>query len=371
MNAIKTVKGLQDAVAEYAADCYDTVTTTKGLQFADGKVAIREVHPAGSLLPEAPAVINTPNDNGQYGVAFKLDAPNYRWTFDDKHCPEPLRSDLLNKLVEHRAEKSILCRSKGDVLRAVLSDQYTKFDHVKLVDLVAEAVATLGVEPVVARAEIGDDLRAYVVVPGVSFGKDPGAHEWTHNPDNGYGNGGLHPAVHIRNSEVGRGGVGINGAVWRSICTNGAIIGLRENGELFSRAHRGNRDLFGVLVAESLAEAFKLSEEASARLIASQEVHLKPVSLKPLVEGWASKYGLTIDARENWLQAVTSNAIEYGRSEDPRLFDVWNGATQVAQMRSPDERELVERMAGDLLYGRNAPLPELAYLAEPVADQER
>ena len=104
-----------------------------------------------------------------------------------------------------------------------------------------------------------------------------------------------------------------------------------------------------MLVAEGITAALKMSEEATVRFIKSQEVKIPKVNLSNIVNGWTERYGISIDAKDNWLATITSEAASYGRADDIRLFDMVNAATYVAQSRSADETEMIERMAGDLL----------------------
>ncbi len=92
---------------------------------------------------------------------------------------------------------------------------------------------------------------------------------------------------------------------------------------------------------------------------------MKPSDLKGIVNGWVSKYGLSIEFGENWLGAITGNAAAYGRSQAPTLFDVINGATEIAQGLEGAQREKAEVMAGAIL------LPPTALDRAELADGRR
>jgi hypothetical protein len=67
------------------------------------------------------------------------------------------------------------------------------------------------------------------------------------------------------------------------------------------------------------------------------------------VDGWVRRYGLSVENGQNWLAAITAETARNERQNDPRLFDVINGATLVAQQYQPAEAIAVESMMGDLL----------------------
>jgi hypothetical protein len=92
-----------------------------------------------------------------------------------------------------------------------------------------------------------------------------------------------------------------------------------------------------------------MSEEATRKFIASQDKKIAAPNLRHLVDEWAGKYGITIDAKENWLTSITNEAIVNGRHDDVRVFDMVNAATYVAQTQKSWSSELMERMAGDIL----------------------
>jgi hypothetical protein len=99
-----------------------------------------------------------------------------------------------------------------------------------------------------------------------------------------------------------------------------------------------------------------MSEKAAQAYVAAQEIHIEQVNLKAIVSEWAGKYGMSVSSKDNWLRAVAAEVSVQERQDEPRLIDVFNGATYSAQsIDSVYEREMVERMAGDMLahYTRN------------------
>lgn len=338
MNAKMTVKQLLEKAQDYASDCADAYTESKRLQFNTHGCMLyktRESHYEINMQGQI-------NDHALSQLIERLDAPPMAWIANDKRCSPYLRAKIFNNLVAERPDAGLLIRHKGDHVRAVLSNQYTKFDNVKLIDLVAQALDANGIDAQVLRPNIGDYLSAYIMIPSITFDFDPNYH--------GKDNGGLHPAVYIGNSETGTSSVHITGGLYRGFCDNGSIYGWKQEEALAVR-HRYLSE-FGLrsIVASGIASAMHMSEECAKAYVQAQEIHIEEVSLKGIISEWANKYGLTISAKENWLKCVTAEVNTQNR-EQPLLVDVFNGATYSAHaIENVQEREMVERMAGDMLY---------------------
>jgi hypothetical protein len=329
---------LQKRVDDYAADCHDSIASSKAIGFSRGRTL---AYPEDNFPLFGVNTLNTAvmNDWAVNQICGKLDAPA-GWIYNEKHCPENLAVDIMNKLVIERQEAKLLLRLKGDTVRAVLSDQYTKFDNGEVVELVQKAVSAMGVEPTIVRAQADDELAAYALFPQVTVAQDP--------RDTGRG-GQLHPAIFIGNSERGGGKAKICAAVFSSFCQNGMIVGYRANEILAIRHRYISHDGMLAQVADAIGTALELSEAAGKKFAESVEYKLAPLAINGIVDRWAKTYGLTVDAQTNWLGAITGEANRNGRSEDPRLFDVVNAATWIAQQYQPAEAVGLEAMAGDIL----------------------
>lgn len=343
---VTTLQALQSKASEYASDCVDANAESKQFSFAKD-------NQFNFITGEGYGMSGTLNDWAFGQVCSRFNVPA-GWLGNPEACPEALKVDILNDLAsQYRDNANYLVRMKGTVIRALLSNQYSIFDNKEFIDLVGEAVSTMGIEPQVARYALDDDMRAYVVFPSVTFAPDPQTNRGgggVHVADRGNkDDGGLHPAVYICNSERGGRSAKVVGAVFRSICSNGMIFGWKEENAFVVRHRFHSNAMMAALVADGLTEALKMSEEATRKFIASQDKKVQAPNLKSLVDGWADKYGLTIEAKDNWLASITSEAIVNGRGDDVRLFDMVNAATYVAQTRTGTETEHMERMAGDLL----------------------
>jgi len=328
------------------ADSYTDSPTIRmmsdgGVTFSARESKAGTPSPFGGVVNEARGALLSYQGLGQ--LAERMDAPSLRWLGDPTHCPPALRAEIMNAIIATRPSRPLFMREHEGTLRAVLSDEYTRFDHQPFVDLVAQAVERSGVPAQVWRADVADEMRAYVLLPSVTFGELPSA------DGPGFGNGGLHPAIYISNSEIGTGKARVSGGVYRATCSNGMIYGWQADDVVGVRhIHIHESALFAV-IASAVANGFKLSQKAAEEFMASQETHLQPESLKSLVGEWTRKYGITVERGEDWLAAISTESATYGRPDDPRLFDAVNALTFVAREKEPVERELLERTAGDLL----------------------
>jgi len=337
------IKQLKERAVDYAEDCSDAKSKLRTFAFGEDNSLAFETENKGVAMQ------GVFNDWSFNQLCYKLNVPA-GWVGNPKNCPEPLKIKILSELAGiYRDDGDYLLRMKGNVLRAILSSQYSIFDNLEFVDLIEEAVATMGIEAKVHRYTVGDDMRAYLVFPSVTFAPDPQAQ----SHENG-DNGGLHPAMYISNSERGGGSARVAGAVYRAICTNGVIFGWKSEEGLNVRHRYHSKAMMGAMVADGIAEALRMSEEATRRFIASQDVKIKPVSLAGIVDQWAGKYGITVSTKENWLASITTESVANGRKGDPRLFDIVNAATYVAQTASEFETERMERIAGAMLQGHAA-----------------
>jgi hypothetical protein len=325
---------------DFAASNSDTLAQQQSFVF-NGRTMSYQANSDTPLFGNGLFMYGNLTDWAYRQVVERLDGPPVSWIGEGDHCPPELHDHILNTLASERDTARLLVRGRGEAIRAVLSDQYTVFDHHEFLPMVAAAVGSLGIEENLHKAYIDDHMRAYILFPQVSFGEDPGDRE----------HGGLHPAFYISNNEIGGGGIRIAPAVYRSICSNGAIFGWREKGNgVFIRHRWIDHSLMNRLVANAIAESLEMSEAAAKMFMDSVTIPVAERSLRPLVDRWASKYGLSVPQKDNWLGAITIEAGSYGRSEDIRAFDVVNALTLMAQgEKSVASQESLEIMAGDVL----------------------
>lgn len=301
-------------------------------------------------------------------IATQLDAPSMRWLADSQHCPQELQDSILNYLVGVRRDARMLMRlrevTEGSYnLRAYLSDEYQSFDNHELLDMVEKAVSIMGIRAIVHRPELGDYLRAYILFPDVTIAQDPRAH--------GNGDGGIHPACYVHNCEIGGRRLKIAAAVYERVCKNGIIYGWKAE-DITSIIHRWkSKSVFYPIVENGIAVALKMSEDAATAFIESQSIPVEKSALSGLVNRWSEKYGLSVQASDNWLKAITNSVVERDLGgNDYTLFDVINGVTQAAQVANAAERETMEIVGGEILANRNRAARNTRQMELAIEQQE-
>ena len=289
------------------------------------------------LFNEAGVAQETTMTDWAYGQMLgRLEAPPKQWM--SERCPDDLRLTILNRLKEEHLQDRYLIRMNGGTTRAVLSDQYTRFDNATFVPMVIEALGTLDIKPKLVRPQTGDQLRSHIAFPEITFADDP------------RGGGGIHPSIYISNNEIGGGSVRIAPGSYSQSCMNDVIYGWKDRQNTFQLRHRYlDETIMSRLVAHSVAEALEMSEMVAQAFIQTVSVSVDKVSLKPITENWVRKYGISVEAGESWLGAVLAESVSAGRADDPRAFDLINGLTIIAQTREPDECHKCEVLAGDLV----------------------
>lgn len=355
-----TIDEFRNRVESWSSDLEDVNATTGDMQLSDWDLEFTPKGDADDLagsLFKSVGPVSRPYDafmldHARSQLASKLGIPS-RWIQDTEKCPVPLRETVFNWKFLNEEASDLFLRLKSGDLRAVLSDQYTPFDHADLFGAVYRALEMenmLGhVE--VAKGYIDDVMSAYILFKDVQFdGQDPG------RMGDGGGTGGLRPAVYISNSEIGTGSSRIHGGLYRSFCNNGVILGWNAD-TTFRIVHRfRSREQVALLANEAIAESMKLSEEAAIEFIEAQHNFVNPQSLKSITGKWSRKYGLTVSQSENWLERVVNLKSRHGRVS---YADVINEATYMAHnTEDRDQIQTLERMAGEMVF---AELPANQY----------
>lgn len=273
------------------------------------------------------------------------------WARDDRKCPPELRAMIFDWKFSNFERAGLMIRNRitnGErVTRAVLSDQYTRYDHFEFVDALRAALTQAGLSDKVTvwRPEVGDTMRAYILIDQIEFDA-PEAHDPTQG--DGGGAGGLKPAVYISNSETGTGKARVTGGLYRSVCSNGLLLGYRER-DAFAVTHRWKTAKHMTLMMnEAIATALNMSEQAGNAFLNARAEIIQPTKLDGIITKWATKYGVTLSARKAWRVLCQTELDREGRISK---FDLINHATDSAgSIENGAVREAMEAMAGGLLF---------------------
>ena len=216
-----------------------------------------------------------------------------------------------------------LLRAKGDVLRGVLSDRYSKLNN-------ADALCTL--KPLVEnRFEVqwlaltDESFHLRLTDPRLSRDILPGDR--------------VMAGIHVANSEVGKRSVTVDALVYRLVCANG-LVRLVKGKSLFHQRHVG---LTPAHLQASLGRAIEDALIQSAGFMERMS--------------WATRERLgevekTLEAlpfSQTLRETVKASLLSEPKGQQETLYGLVNALTFTAQGLEPDERYALETMAGTLL----------------------
>ena len=217
--------------------------------------------------------------------------------------------------------------------RGMFTGSYGVLDNHDALSVVSRAFEQADLKDVVARRLFhdGDDLSVSLLIPDYAVTL----------PDSEYGVG-----IEVGNSEVD-GPFSVNGFIYRAMCGNGMLLGVREGAE-YSRRHVGRIDLDDIAAGVRLAV-----QDALALGRKSIEVHANAWSVrirnpKKLIVHLGKSGRLTREQTSAWIKGYDST-IEEPRSPEETLGAVLNGLTFAAKSAAPWERRAMESEAGRLL----------------------
>lgn len=309
---VKTLDQVTAMVMEDDLDKHDIKVDRDGLWMNDeGDVILRE---GGILRPTDWAlsqVLSRANCPVRYG----------------KWLPEHLRAQVVNYGLSHY-ERDLTLRTKGGLLRAVVSEDYRSFDNRRIVDALSEILpgrVNFEVERLVLQDRA---FHVSLILPDI-------AEDMRHNggkPDI------IRAGVLIGNSEVGASSVFVLPRLLRQVCTNGMVAWVDGGDGELRLPHKGHGEFeMEAALARGIAEAARAGDEAltNLRSLISEEV-AEPLKV---IEELARKRGLSGRFTDN-----AKNELEGGTA-----YDVLNAVTAAARsVENPERRVEIETFAGFL-----------------------
>lgn len=265
------------------------------------------------------------NDHSLTQLLNRLKIPK---EFYDR-CPVGLKSQNVNWFVQnHGYDKSLLVRAQDDgVIRALLTGDYERFDHLELLELLRPFVT----DDAVLRWKARDDM-----VMHLSFTYPNTATEVKVGDV-------VETGLHISNSEVGVRSVTIAAYVYRLACRNGAIS-PGDGGGVFRLRHTGDGDLMRSSVQSAMTQVFlsakgivERMKKAITEVVANPENRIRELS---------SENRLTKAELQRVLQCY---AAEPGTS----VFEVSQAFSRAAEGLAPERCFEFQTMAVDVLPSLN------------------
>lgn len=354
----ETIDQFYQRVADWAASNHDDYAMTRSLRYGEDNRVQFAPEGLGQLFGGAvTASTAKPTDHAFRQLCGMMNVPA-GWAGDEKDCPSELRSHILNWKLERAKNNRLFVRQRTEgegetVLRALLSDQYVAFDNVHLVTAVKNAIEMNGIRVTVLRPEVGDKMRAYLLLDEYDFSNvRPG----TEDGADGGGSGGLKPALYLHNFELGGGSLGVHGGLYRSYCGNGAIFGWQQT-DVYTLAHRWKSPaLMANMVNNAITSALRLTEKAAIAFLEAQEYALPVESIESVISGWAGRFSIPSESTQQLIGAAQAQA---GSVERFTRYDLINEATYLAsRTENGDVREQMEVMAGAMILdwnGRGTP----------------
>lgn len=275
------------------------------------------------------------NDHALSQISSRLGIP----TRYSKKCMEQepeLFADHANYWIQQEewTDKKWFLRSKGEIMRAVLSDRYSTLDNGYLIETL-ETVLGSGETVDIKNLSIDPryfNLRMVFNSMNVNLGT-------LQTPDN------VMVGIHITNSEVGSSSLRIDSCLYRLVCSNGMIS--RVGGEsMLAQRHANLTDSeMQNRVSKAIVEAVRVGDESIDKFGRLQEVKVDDPfeEIKRLAK--AEKYSekFVDHLKENY---VTEKAI----TQDDNAFTLVNAFTRSAKsMPTFDRRVEVETFAGKLM----------------------
>jgi hypothetical protein len=326
---------LADVTAPYGAASYK-----------EDRLIVKESNP---LFGEVSSIL-IPTRTAQAQLGERLHFPP-GWVFnaDPAQCTPEIRAQILNsKFMDAKKEEPMLWRTRGgEVLRAVLSNRYARYDNIDLWSAIDNAATKAGLRelaPVVFRPYVGDKMTAYIIFPTVTADTNN-----ANSYDTGHGrrdDGGLHPAIYISNAEDGTGSTNLSGGLYRSVCENGCIYGWHSEASIKIR-HRAHSDVqMAYAVSVAIVEAMKNATLGMEAYVKACTMEIETAVIPNIVAEWKSKFAVSENVTKQWLDNMTVNASVHPLT----LADAVNSLTFIGgAIEDADARENVEIAAGELL----------------------
>lgn len=292
------------------------------------------IFPTGNTMREQTFGKLIPNDHALGQLASRVGIPSRyaRKCFEeDPSLLEPHFNHWKEKVVEDvEGDKGWLLRAKGDMLRGVLSDRYSKLDNEFIFGALGSTLANGDVVDV-KNFDLNDKyLNLRLVFP-----------QLTHNIGTSIKRDDVMVGIHVTNSEVGSSSLRIDSCLFRLVCTNGLIA--RVGGESLMQqrhVHLTNREMQN-RVADAISEALRAGDGIVETFAKSREVKVE--SPLDVLRDLAKKEKYSKDFTDH---LEGSFHVESGET----AFHVVNALT-LASQKLPMERRLeVEKTAGRVLH---------------------
>ena len=235
-----------------------------------------------------------------------------------------LAAENINRWIE-KSDKGRLLRLTDGRVDAVLSDRYSVFDDIDLLDTIS---------PVFKSLDTNFLIKNKTVSPGIMKLRLVSENKIVVGPDE------LSLGIDIKNSRIGRSSIDVSFMLFRWACSNGMIFG-RQDVAAFKRIHVGNvselsNELTGVieLLPGKIDEVTETANYAYNKMLDYKDVRNIGSMMK--------SESLPKQLRDSYQEAYINEAIE----SSVRMWDIINFLTHESKIYGVTSREKIEKMAG-------------------------
>jgi hypothetical protein len=237
-----------------------------------------------------------------------------------RRLPDELKATVANYDIGRMNGHSYLLRSKGDWIRAFLSNEYVAYNN--------SEIATT-VESLLSKGDVS--IKSFVLEETNLFLKIISEEIWDMES-------GLKAGIMIGNSEVGMGSVSVEPLFSEKPCTNDLIVSQEKS---FRHAHIHLTEYeMTRRMAEAVSEGFRLASSVLTAFLKTREEPMEdPVeTIRKIAEARKFSHKLTDEVVSSYLVEPEGNR-----------FGLINAFTNAAQKLGPLQRIEMERFAGTLL----------------------
>lgn len=245
--------------------------------------------------------------------------------------PAGYQHKMINHLIQQGGDDqpAFLRLAKGNQVRAMMTEAFTPFDDLELLDNLFSVLSErtdIASTAKLAWMDIQESSSHFRIVWGEETAIKVGDT--------------VRRGIHISNSEVGMRAVRIEAVIIRLVCLNGLLAPTVKGSQMFR--HVGNPERLKAGIREAVEDASLETERVIADFRRSLQVHIpKPTEfLTNIIK--SEPFLSQDDLKATLLAWETSGAEE-------TLFGVTNALTLTAQTRDAEKRYTMESMAGRVL----------------------
>lgn len=223
----------------------------------------------------------------------------------------------------------------NDVIRAIVSERYGVIDNSQAMDIIANALPSLGGALASHLFNDGDDIYGNILLPD----------HMKSEPDSDYGVG-----IAFKNSEIRNSTFRISPFLFRAICLNGMIWGRQNSKEEINQKHLGEINIDTLQAEVKRAIQIALTQGNDMLVLLGYAKQVKVENPLATIAMLARDEKMTIEQGKLWHKGYLDSLHErHGDVHENTAFGIINGLTRSAQDYTGATREQMETTASKIL----------------------